>query len=151
MRGRLGYLFNFHPAGLARHKHRFGSAPIDDYSEVVLVLDTQAFLNQDSLDHSAFRASLMGHQPAAQHLVGNTLRLFGRLPELDSSTLPATSGMNLSFNHDEAPEPFRDVASFFFRVSHLSTGHANVMLCQNRFGLVLVYFHEGTESRKDLK
>ena len=65
-----GHLFDVHAAFGGADKRDAAGLTIDEEREVKLALDARAILDIDAVDLLAGGAGLMGHQRAAQHLLG---------------------------------------------------------------------------------
>ncbi len=71
------------------------------------------------------------------------LGLVGRLGELDAAALAAAAGVNLRLDDDDAAaEAPRDLAGFGGVERDLAARHRHAVARENRFGLILVDFHE---------
>ena len=74
---------------------------------------------------------------------GELLGLVGRLGELDAAALAAAAGVDLRLDDDDAAaEPRGDLAGLGGVERDLAARHGHAVAREDRFGLILVDFHE---------
>jgi hypothetical protein len=109
--------------------------------QIQLAFDGQRFFDEQALDHTTFRTGLMGDQRHAQNFFGKFCRLGGIARDLDAAAFAAPAGVNLCL-HDHAPaDLLRRRRGFIGRERDLAARNGDLVLGQDRLGLILMNFH----------
>jgi hypothetical protein len=102
----LGHGFDINAALGAGHDHRPGDRAVDEDGEIQLAGNFHGFRDQNLPHHPPLGAGLVGDERLAEHLGGDVARLAGGFAKVDSafepvgeSSFSASSGMDLSFDH----------------------------------------------------
>src|SRR5262249_31016590 len=114
-------------------------------AQIQLAGHLEAFLHEYARNHAAFRSRLMRHERHADHGRRQPFGFFGRPGELHTSTLAATTGVNLRLHdNDTSTEAVRDLTGFGRVERDLAARNRYTVAGKNGLGLVLVDFHERT-------
>ena len=76
-----------------------------------------------------------------EHLLGDFRGLGGILGNLHSAAFAAAAGMNLRFHHHASADLLRGALHLVDGERNLAPRHRDIVLGQDRLGLILVNFH----------
>jgi hypothetical protein len=110
---------------------RLGARPVNLDPKVGFLLDVDRLVDQ----HLFHRIAGDLH---AQHLSGQAPRLVSVIREPDSSSLPASAGQHLCFEHDALPDTIRNSVDFVDRACHVPRWHRDTVSLQYLLGLIFV-------------
>ncbi len=133
-------------AVLAGHQHWLLGRAVENNAQIELARNAEALLHEDTLDHLALRAGLVGDQAHPDH--GGRGRRGGvrALHDLDPATLAAAAGVDLRLDdHRSAAE----TDGYRLRVGCIehdfALGHRHAVCREDRLGLIFVDFHEALQ------
>ena len=128
------------------HQHRLFGGPIEDNAQVELTFDAEPLLDEHPLDHLAFGAGLVGHQPHPDHVGRRLFGGVGSLHDFDPTPLAAAAGVNLGLDDDGSTAKADGGRLRVDCVEHdFALRHRHAMCRENCLGLVFVDFHEALE------
>ena len=136
-----GHLLDFHPTFWTGHDHQLALGPVQGDAQIEFPVDITGLLHQDLLHLLAIGTGLVRDQVHADDLGGHVPGLLRIECHLDAPPLAAAPGVYLGLDHHPTSQIRSDVAGFLWRASHLSPGHGYLVLAEQFFGLILVYFH----------
>src|SRR5207248_9845695 len=119
-----GNLLDVHSTRSRSHENGLSLGTVNEDAKIKLHFDGQSFLNQQTTYDAAFRASLVGYERHAQHFGGVVARLLNRLGNLYTPAFAASSGVNLSLDHNPRGSRIKKILGdsfrFFAGLSHLA-------------------------------
>ena len=136
-----GDFFDVHAAVGRGHEDVLARGSVEHDAQVEFTLDRKSLFDEQALHDAAFRSGLMRYEAHAEDLFGDARGILGVLRHLDAAAFAASAGVNLRL-HDYAPaDLLRRSRSFFHRERDLSARNRDVVLGQDRLGLILMNFH----------
>ena len=149
LRGLGRDLLDVHPAFAAGHDHGRAGGAIHQDGEIKFFLDLDRLGDEHLVDQAAFRSGLMRDQCLPDHLGRDAAGLAGRLAKMHAAleavgetSLAASAGVDLRFDHDGIRAEF---AGHFLRIGRRA-GHGTARVVRTEFGeeflgLVFVDIH----------
>ena len=134
-------LFDLHPTRGRSHENRLANGAVEHDAEIEFALDRQRLFHQQALHDAAFGAGLVRHQPHAQNLLGDFRGFIGVFRDLHPTAFATSAGMNLRFDNDASADLFRGGFGLVDRKRYFAPWHRDIVLGQDRLGLILVNFH----------
>ena len=90
---------------------------------------------------AALGSGLVRHQPHSENALGDMDGFRRVFRDLHATAFAAAAGMNLGLDDDAAADLLRRSLGFFNGVGHFASRHRDVVLGQDRLGLIFMDFH----------